>query len=92
MNGLGYEFLMRGQADEAVTLFTLNAEAYPASANAWDSLSEAHLAAGNQGRALECVRKVLEVLPTDASLTDALRSQLATLATERLQDLTPDVQ
>lgn len=75
-NFAGYGFLQRGQASGAVSVFKMNAETYPASANTWDSLAEAYLAAGDTERAAECYGKALEVLPDDPQLTDEIREVL----------------
>ena len=40
-NLLGYQLLQEGNAKEAVEVFKLNVDAYPASANTYDSLSDA---------------------------------------------------
>lgn len=47
LNALGYALLHMGAADSAVELFRYVAERYPDSSNAWDSLGEAQLAAGD---------------------------------------------
>ena len=65
MNQAGYERLQAGQTKDAIALFTLNAEAYPSSANAQDSLGDAYLADGQQDRALAAARRCLELLPGD---------------------------
>src|SRR5262249_53338150 len=45
LNTLGYKFLYeRNHPAEAVAIFQLNVEAYPDSANVYDSLAEAYLA------------------------------------------------
>ncbi|HSG99994.1 MAG TPA: tetratricopeptide repeat protein, partial [candidate division Zixibacteria bacterium] len=62
-NSLGYELLELGNTADAVTIFTLNADAFPQSWNVWDSLGEAHLAAGHRADALRCYRKSLELNP-----------------------------
>jgi hypothetical protein len=48
VNLLAYARLQAGDKDEAIELFKLNAEAYPKSANAEDSLSDGYLAAGGE--------------------------------------------
>ena len=75
-NYAGYGFLQRGQAGDAVAVFKMNAETYPASANTWDSLAEAYVAAGDTEHAAECYRKLLEVLPDDPRADDELREVL----------------
>jgi tetratricopeptide (TPR) repeat protein len=87
LNALGYELLQRGMGPKALEVFTLNAEAHPASANALDSLSEALEAAGDRGQARAWAEKALTVLPADRSLPpdqrkaleDGLRARLARL-------------
>lgn len=63
LNRLGYRLLGEGKVDAAVGLFGLNAELYPSSANVWDSLGEALLAAGLVERAVTNYEKVLELSP-----------------------------
>jgi len=48
---LGYKYLRNGRPAEAVAAFKINAEAHPESWNAWDSLAEGHLVAGDQEKA-----------------------------------------
>ena len=43
-NLLGYQRLQTGNVNDAIALFHLIAEAYPRSANVYDSLSDAYLA------------------------------------------------
>lgn len=76
MNIQGYNLLQRGMVREAVAVFKMNADAFPGSANCFDSLGEAYVAAGENAGALECAEKVLELLPTDTSLNESLRETL----------------
>jgi hypothetical protein len=62
-NRYGYTLLQQGQVEAAIRVFELNAETYPGSFNVWDSLAEAHKAAGHRGRAVELYRKSLEINP-----------------------------
>ena len=66
MNLLGYQHLQAGDTKAAIELFQLNTEAYPASANTWDSLGDAYLAAGKNELALEASQKAIEALAGDA--------------------------
>ncbi len=91
MNFAGYGMLQRGRTAEAVSLFKMNAEAYPQSANCWDSLAEAYMASGDSEQALRCVEKVLETLPNDPNLTDDLRQALETNAERYKEELTGEV-
>jgi len=65
MNLLGYDRLQAGQKKDAIELFKLNIEAYPTSANAYDSLGDAYLADGQNDQALQAAQKALELLPAD---------------------------
>lgn len=86
MNLLGYAHLQSGHPQEAVELFKVNTEAYPASANAQDSLSDGYLAAGKKDLALAAEQKCLELLPGDAS--DAqFKTELERQAKEKIAKL-----
>jgi tetratricopeptide (TPR) repeat protein len=90
MNIAGYRFLGQGMVDEAITLFKMNAETYPQSANCWDSLAEAYIANEDNEHALECVEKVLETLPNDTAIDDNLRQALEANAARYMEMLTEE--
>ena len=73
VNRLGYELLREERTDEAIEIFRLNVEAYPKSANTYDSLAEAYLKKGNKEEAIKYYSKALEVNPNFASSIEALR-------------------
>lgn len=87
INQLGYEFLFQGNNALAVDLFRLNVEAFPQSANAFDSLSEAYERSGNKELAIENARKALELLPNDESINDQRRELIRRGAEDRLKKL-----
>ena len=58
----------------ALIVLQVNTGLYPDSANTWDSLGEVLLRDGQRARALECYRKVLEVLPRDKKATKRRRA------------------
>jgi tetratricopeptide (TPR) repeat protein len=60
--------------NQAIEVFKLNAEAYPESANVYDSLAEAYAAAGNKEAAIENYRKALKIDPSLESAKAALAS------------------
>ena len=70
LNLLGYQLLQDGRIQQAVELFKLNTEAYPASANTYDSLGDAYLADGQNDRALQASQKAIEMLAGDKSSND----------------------
>lgn len=70
INLLGYWHLQAGRADAAIQLFRLNTDAYPHSANTYDSLGDAYLAAGQNDLALQASERALALLPNDPSPPD----------------------
>jgi tetratricopeptide (TPR) repeat protein len=73
INNLGYSLLNANKTREAVALLKLNAEWYPRSANAWDSLGEACLKAGDRDLAIRNYEKALQLDPGSVSAQDALK-------------------
>lgn len=71
-NFLGYRLLGQNQIDEAVAVFELNAAAYSASANVYDSLGEALLKKGDKARALENYEKALQLDPKNGNARQAI--------------------
>lgn len=63
LNLLGYELLQQKRAADAVAVFGLNVEAYPASANTYDSLGEAYMAAGDRVLAEASYKQSLALNP-----------------------------
>jgi pimeloyl-ACP methyl ester carboxylesterase len=68
LSQIGYNLLYRGQSAEAILIFTLNTEAYPGSANAFDSLAGAYQLSGNKQQAIRFYKKSLEVNPNNESV------------------------
>lgn len=67
LNGLGYDLLREGRVGDAVTVFELNVEEYPASWNPHDSLGDAYRAAGEKERAIASYRRSLQLNPQSPS-------------------------
>lgn len=86
LNELGYELQPRAP-DKALVIFRLDTELYPNSPNAWDSLGEALLAAGNRTEALACYRKVVELLSRDSTLPSTTRVLIRLNAEAKLREL-----
>ncbi|MBA3242592.1 MAG: FKBP-type peptidyl-prolyl cis-trans isomerase [Acidobacteria bacterium] len=74
LNGWGYRLLASKQFREAVEVLKLNAEAYPTSANVYDSLAEAYLALGDKQSAIDNYKKALELDPKMESARKALQT------------------
>lgn len=62
-NALGYRLLRHGNTDAAIRVFVLNAETYPTSANAHNSLGDAYLAAGQASLARAAFLRELALDP-----------------------------
>jgi hypothetical protein len=63
LNDLGYQLLRKNQFKEAIRVFQLNVEAYPQSSNVYDSLGEAYMDGGQNGKAVTNYRKSLKLNP-----------------------------
>jgi hypothetical protein len=63
INALGYRLLGSGSTDQAVLVFQLNTRLFPESANTFDSLGEALLAAGRREEAIAAYRHAIKVEP-----------------------------
>jgi dienelactone hydrolase len=87
VNQLGYEHIQSGDTKGAVEIMQLNVTAYPNSANAYDSLSDAYLADGQKDLALQNAKKALELLPADKTLSDAFRDGLKANVEQKLKQL-----
>jgi tetratricopeptide (TPR) repeat protein len=73
MNSFGYALLERKRIADAITVFQLNVEAYPRSANVYDSLGDAYQAAGRKDDAIKAYEKALSIDPNFASSLENLR-------------------
>ncbi len=65
INAMGYQRLVNGEIDEAISVFELNTETFPLSANAWDSLAEAAMSNGDHEAAIRYYRRSLELNPAN---------------------------
>lgn len=76
MNRVGYELLQNGKTKEAIEVFRINAETYPKSGNAYDSLGEAYLKDGNKKLAIANYQKSIELDPKNEDGKKALEGLL----------------
>jgi tetratricopeptide (TPR) repeat protein len=73
LNAIGFEMMEKKDYDTAIAIFRENAAQFPKSANAWDSLAEGYLAAGNKTEAAANYRKALEIDPKFANSLEKLK-------------------
>ncbi len=73
VNRNGYELLQAGSLAQAISVFRLNVLAFPESGNAYDSLGEGYLAAGDTTRAIENYRKSLALDPGNGNAEEVLK-------------------
>jgi len=76
LNSFGYALLESKDNEAAIAVFSLATDLYPESANAWDSLGEAWLAAGVRHRAAYCYARSLRLNPDNPQGRDTLASIL----------------
>lgn len=72
LNNLGYQLLQLGKNTEAMAILKLNAEAYPLSANVYDSYAEACMINGDKQLAIDNYKKSLELNPKNENATKML--------------------
>ena len=73
LNELGYRLLGRKRVPEAIEILKLNVEAYPASANVYDSLGEAYAVSGNMPLAIQNYEKSLSLDPSNTNAAMMLK-------------------
>ena len=73
MNNFGYTLLRRNRTEEAIKAFNLNVELFPESFNAYDSLGEAYMKAGNNELAISNYLRSLKLNPENESGIRALK-------------------
>ncbi len=83
----GYSLMQAGNVKDAIAVFELNVEAYSASANTYDSLADAHLAAGNREDALRFAEKAIAMLPGDKNAPAEFKELVRESAERKIQEL-----
>ena len=87
-NILGYTMMRQdNNAKDALEVFKLNADAFPDSANTYDSLSDAYLALGNREESLRNAEKALEMLPKDTEAADNFKTLVRESAETKIKEL-----
>lgn len=87
LNRLGYYLLQHNRVPEAIRVFELNKEAYPSSANTYDSLGEAYLRAGNLAAAEIAYRTALNQVEKDPSLNAETGAMMRRHIEEMLEEI-----
>jgi tetratricopeptide (TPR) repeat protein len=87
LNATGYSYVQRGQRAQGLAALRLATEAHPASANAFDSLSEVLEATGQRAEALATAEKALALLPSDRTVPADQRAALEAGLTARIRRL-----
>jgi CubicO group peptidase (beta-lactamase class C family) len=73
VNTLGYWLKGKKRLKEAVEVFKMNAEDFPNSANAFDSLGEAYMDIGDKAAAIKGYQKSLELNPNNTNAVEMLK-------------------
>jgi CubicO group peptidase (beta-lactamase class C family) len=73
LNTLGYQLLGMKRTKDAIEIFKLNVEMFPASANVYDSLGETYLADDQKDLALANYKKAVELDPKNANALQMVR-------------------
>jgi tetratricopeptide (TPR) repeat protein len=87
LNQFGYRLLQEGRAKDAIVIFQMNVDEYPASANSYDSLSDAYLADGNTVEALRFAERALEKLAADTQAPEEFKQQVRASAEGKIKQL-----
>jgi CubicO group peptidase (beta-lactamase class C family) len=73
VNGFGYILLGAKKMDDAIAIFKMNVEAYPDSANVYDSLAEAYMEKGEKDLAIKYYQKSLKLNPENTNAIEKLK-------------------
>ncbi len=85
INAEGYRLIGAGETERAIELLAFNAEAFPRSANALDSLGDAYLAGGQPRKAAELARQAIAALPGDTSISEDFARAVRESAQSKLE-------
>jgi dienelactone hydrolase len=87
MNLYGYQLIQEGANADALIVLQMNADAYPQSANVYDSVADAFLANGNKEEALRYAEKAIKMLETDMRAPAAFKDAVRQSAEQKIRDL-----
>ncbi len=84
INAEGYRLIGAGETRKAIEILAFNAEAFPHSANALDSLGDAYLAAGQPAKAAELARRAIAAIPKDPGISEDFAQAIRESAESKL--------
>ena len=87
VNIIGYDHLQSGNVTHALEVFRLNVDAFPNSPNAYDSLADAYLEAGQKDQARLNAQKALDLLPSATGIPQGFRDTIRQSAEQKLKQL-----
>ena len=87
VNVMGYDHIQAGDIKGGLEILKLNVAAYPNSANAYDSLSDAFLADGQKDLAKQNAKRALDLLASDTSDPEQRRNAIRESAEQKLKQL-----
>lgn len=87
LNNIAYTLLRSGEQQKAVAVFEWICETYPASPNAYDSLSEAYESGKERDRARQAAQRALALLEQDAAMSPERKERIRKSVSERLARL-----
>jgi len=73
LNALGYRLLSMKKVREAIEIFKLNVEAYPQSANVYDSLGQAYMTNGDKELAIRNYQRAVELNSQNTTAIEMLK-------------------
>lgn len=73
LNQLGYRLINQNRLAQAIEIFKLNVDAYPSSANVYDSLAEAYMLSGDKEMAIKFYEKSVELNPNNRGAIEAIK-------------------
>lgn len=74
LNDVGYSLLNKKDFTKAIDVFRLNTALYSGSSNAYDSLGEAYMKAGQKDKAKETYQKLLKINPANENAKNVLKT------------------
>jgi tetratricopeptide (TPR) repeat protein len=87
LNGLGYQLLGEGRAEDAIKIFILNTETFPNSANAFDALSDGYQKAGDRSNTLKNAKLAIEKLANNSNINPQFARAIRESAESKIKEI-----